>query len=63
MKVLTKQQILLLHRQLIEQTGGSDGSGMKGFWIPRWQLRFKALTTRMLTILTAEGRTALLRFG
>ena len=25
MKVLTKQQILLLHRQLIEQTGGSDG--------------------------------------
>lgn len=25
MKVLTKRQILLLHRQLIEQTGGSDG--------------------------------------
>ena len=25
MKVLTKRQILLPHRQLIEQTGGSDG--------------------------------------
>lgn len=25
MKVLTKRQILLLHQQLIEQTGGSDG--------------------------------------
>ena len=25
MKTLSKRQILLLHRQLIEQTGGSDG--------------------------------------
>ena len=44
MKVLTKRQILLLHRQLIEQTGGSDGIRDEGL-----RLRFKALTTRMLT--------------
>ena len=30
MKTLSKRQILLLHRQLIEQTGGSDGIRAEG---------------------------------
>lgn len=34
MKKLTKEQILLLHHELIKETGGTDGM-MKGFWNPQ----------------------------
>ena len=34
MKRLSKEQILMLHTQLIQQTGGSDGSEITICWTP-----------------------------
>ena len=33
MKRLTKEQILMLHSELIRETGGTDGFVMRDYWI------------------------------
>ena len=42
MKRLTKEQVLLLHSQLIQEFGGAMTCGRKDFLNPPWLLHFKA---------------------
>ena len=38
MKKLSKEQVLMLHSQLIQQTGGSDGVRIMLCWSLHWKL-------------------------
>ncbi len=46
MIVLSKRQVILLHKDLIDQTGGIEGLRDEGCWIQHCQRLFKVLKIR-----------------